>query len=72
MGRLDALPSEILDLSIEKALASLKQFGVAIKDGQFKNYLEFIPIFAFIRLKDNGTSLPGTLVRYERGLLKEL
>jgi len=65
------LPAPILKASQKEALASLKGFTDAMRTGEFRDFLEFMPTFGYIRWDATGRSV-ADLKRYEAGIVKSL
>jgi UDP-2,3-diacylglucosamine pyrophosphatase LpxH len=66
------VPKEILSASHDSAIAHLEQFVDAMKAGDFRAYVEFIPTFAHIELDQEERAVTAKLIDFEIGKLSRL
>lgn len=66
------LPDEVISGSNEQALSSLQKFAEAIREKDFKEYIEFEPTFAYVRLNAAGGVQAAVIRDYKKGAVAEL
>ena len=66
------LPEALYSGSREGARQVLREFAAAVREKRFANYIEFVPTFAYVRYDENGETMPGTVIRYQPGVVKDL
>ena len=66
------LPEKLYAGSREDARQVLRDFAAAVRDKRFASYVEFVPSFGHVRCDEHGETMPGMVIRYEPGVVKDL